>query len=102
MPRMRIALVSPYSWTYPGGVTRHIEALAEQLMTGGHDLRVLAPFDPDDRLAARMHAGARPEPRPVPEYLTPRGRTIGLPPTGAVSTVSISTTPPLRARLMLE
>ena len=25
---MRIALVSPYSWTYPGGVTRHIEALA--------------------------------------------------------------------------
>ena len=28
---MRIALVSPYSWTYPGGVTRHIEALAERL-----------------------------------------------------------------------
>ena len=26
---MRIALVSPYSWSYPGGVTRHIEALAE-------------------------------------------------------------------------
>ena len=25
---MRVALVSPYSWTYPGGVTRHIEALA--------------------------------------------------------------------------
>ena len=29
MPRrmtsdMRVALVSPYSWTYPGGVTRHI------------------------------------------------------------------------------
>ncbi len=25
---VRIALLSPYSWTYPGGVTRHIEALA--------------------------------------------------------------------------
>ena len=25
---MRVALLSPYSWTYPGGVTRHIEALA--------------------------------------------------------------------------
>ena len=24
---MKVALVSPYSWTYPGGVTRHIEAL---------------------------------------------------------------------------
>ena len=32
---MRIALVSPYSWTYPGGVTRHIEALAEQLLADG-------------------------------------------------------------------
>ena len=27
MAVMRIALVSPYSWSYPGGVTRHIEAL---------------------------------------------------------------------------
>ena len=26
-----IALLSPYSWTYPGGVTRHIEALAREL-----------------------------------------------------------------------
>ena len=79
MPRMRIALVSPYSWTYPGGVTRHIEALAEQFLAGGHDVSVLAPFDPDDRMAARMHAGARPEPRPVPDYLIPLGRTIGCP-----------------------
>ena len=49
---MRVALVSPYSWTYPGGVTRHIEALAEQLMATGHDVRVLAPYDPEDRFAA--------------------------------------------------
>src|SRR3954451_12030093 len=102
MPRMRIALVSPYSWTYPGGVTRHIEALAEQLMAGGHDLRVLAPFDPDDRLAARMHAGARPEPRPLPEYLIPLGRTIGLSSNGAGSNVAITANPPRRPRHELE
>jgi hypothetical protein len=63
---MRIALVSPYSWTYPGGVTRHIEALAGQFMAAGHDVRVLAPFDPPDRVSARMHrgggAGAPPQP----------------------------------------
>ena len=29
---MRIALVSPYSWTYQGGVNRHVEALAEQFL----------------------------------------------------------------------
>src|SRR5215216_6739230 len=102
MPRMRIALVSPYSWTYPGGVTRHIEALAGQFLAGGHDVRVLAPFDPDDRLAARMHAGARPESRPVPAYLVPLGRTIGLPTNGAVSNVALTANPYLRARHELE
>ena len=99
---MRIALVSPYSWTYPGGVTRHIEALAGQFLAWGHDVRVLAPFDPDDRLSARMHAGARPEFRPVPKYLVPLGRTIGLPTNGAVSNVGITANPYLRARHELE
>ena len=50
MKSMRIALVSPYSWTYPGGVTRHVEALAEQFRQG-HEVRVLAPYDPPDRLS---------------------------------------------------
>ena len=50
---MRVALVSPYSWTYPGGVTRHIEALAAELDRAGHDVTVFAPFDPDRRRTAR-------------------------------------------------
>src|SRR5919197_4985808 len=90
MDRMRIALVSPYSWTYPGGVTRHIEALAGEFLGAGHEVRVLAPFDPNDRLAARLHRGARPEPREVPDYLIPLGRTIGLPANGAVSNLSFT------------
>ncbi len=61
MDLMRIALVSPYSWTYPGGVTRHIEALAEQFIADGHHVRVLAPYDPPDTLAAVLHRGARPQ-----------------------------------------
>jgi len=87
---MRVAFVSPYSWTYPGGVTRHIEALAEQLLFKGHDVRVLAPYDPDDRLAAALHRGARPQRRPLPDYLLPLGRTLGVPANGAVSNVSAS------------
>ncbi len=85
---MRIALVSPYSWTYPGGVTRHIEALAERFLAEGHDVRVLAPYDPDDRLAAVLHRGAAPQRRPAPDYLIPLGRTIGFPANGAVSNIS--------------
>ena len=82
---MRIGLISPYSWTYPGGVTRHIEALAEQHLAAGHDVRVLAPVDPDDAIAARLHRGARPSDRELPEYLIPLGRTLGFPSNGAVS-----------------
>ncbi|MDQ3678597.1 MAG: glycosyltransferase, partial [Actinomycetota bacterium] len=85
---MRIALVSPYSWTYPGGVTRHIEALAEQYLAAGHDVRVLAPVDPDDRLAVRLHRGAKPAARELPEYVVPLGRTLGFPSNGAVSNLA--------------
>ncbi len=85
---MRVALVSPYSWTYPGGVTRHIEALAEQFVADGHEVRVLAPFDPDDRLATVLHRGAAPQRRPAPDYLIPLGRTFGFPANGAVSNIS--------------
>ncbi len=98
---MRIALVSPYSWTYPGGVTRHIEALAEQYLAAGHEVRVLSPVDPDDRLALRLHHGARPSQRPLPDYLVPLGRTVGFPSNGAVSNVTygVSTLVALRREL---
>jgi phosphatidylinositol alpha-mannosyltransferase len=82
---VRIALVSPYSWTYPGGVTRHIEALQREFAALGHDVRVMAPVDPLDRRSARRHQGAVPQDRELPEWLMPLGRTIGWPINGAVT-----------------
>jgi phosphatidyl-myo-inositol alpha-mannosyltransferase len=90
MPMMRIALVSPYSWTYPGGVTRHIEALAERFIKDGHDVRVLAPYDPPDTFAAVLHRGARPQTLAAPDYLVSLGRTVGFKANGAVSNLTIS------------
>jgi phosphatidyl-myo-inositol alpha-mannosyltransferase len=87
---MRIALLSPYSWTYPGGVTRHVEALAECFMAEGHYVRVLAPYDPPGRFSAVLHSGARPPVVPAPDYLVPLGRTVGIPANGSVSNVSLT------------
>jgi phosphatidylinositol alpha-mannosyltransferase len=87
---MRIALVSPYSWTYPGGVTRHIEALARHYLDAGHHVRVLAPVDPPDATATLMHRGAAPQRLTVPEFVVPLGRTVGVKANGAVSNVSFS------------
>jgi len=87
---MRIALLSPYSWTYPGGVTRHIEALAECFLAQGHHVRVLAPYDPPGRFSGALHRGARPQALAPPDYLVPLGRTVGIPANGAVSNVSVT------------
>src|SRR5271166_4179887 len=87
---VRIALLSPYSWTYPGGVTRHIEALAGELSASGHEPRILAPFDPDDALSVRLHRGARPQSRPLPEQFLSLGRSVGVPANGAVSNMALA------------
>ena len=87
---MRIALVSPYSWTYPGGVTRHIKALAERFIEEGHHVRVLAPFDPPGRFSSALHRGASPQALEAPDYLVPLGRTVGFKANGAVSNLSIT------------
>jgi phosphatidyl-myo-inositol alpha-mannosyltransferase len=87
---VRIALLSPYSWTYPGGVTRHIEALARELVEAGHDARILAPFDPDDALSRHLHRGARPQRHPTPARFVSLGRTVGIPANGAVSNMALT------------
>lgn len=40
---MKIALVSPYDYPYPGGVTSHVRHLYEEFTAVGHDVRILAP-----------------------------------------------------------
>jgi phosphatidylinositol alpha-mannosyltransferase len=71
-------------------VTRHIEALAESLMDQGHHVRVLAPYDPPDRLSAVLHRGAKPQQGvTAPDYLVSLGRSVGLHANGNVSNLAI-------------
>jgi phosphatidyl-myo-inositol alpha-mannosyltransferase len=90
---MRVAILSPYSWTYPGGVTRHIEALAERFIADGHHVRVLAPYDAPGRYSSALHRGARPQDMQGgrgPDYLVSLGRTLSLKANQAVSNISIT------------
>jgi len=40
---MKIALVSPYDFVYPGGVANHITSLEHHLTRMGHEVKVIAP-----------------------------------------------------------
>jgi phosphatidyl-myo-inositol alpha-mannosyltransferase len=40
---LKIGLVSPYDFSYPGGVNNHIKYLASNFVKWGHDVKILAP-----------------------------------------------------------
>jgi phosphatidyl-myo-inositol alpha-mannosyltransferase len=68
-------------------VNRHVEALAEEFLGRGHDVRVLAPVDPPGRVSRFLHR-APAEARPLPEYLSPLGRTAGFGANGSISNLA--------------
>ncbi|MBC6448618.1 glycosyltransferase family 4 protein [Actinokineospora xionganensis] len=70
---MRIGIVCPYSFEVPGGVQAHVVDLARALRGLGHDVDVLAPADEDT---------------PLPEFVRPAGRAVGIPYNGSVARLS--------------
>jgi phosphatidyl-myo-inositol alpha-mannosyltransferase len=68
-------------------VNRHVEALAEEFLGRGHDVRVLAPVDPPGRVSRVLHrAGA--EQRDLADYVVPLGRTASFGANGSVSNLA--------------
>src|SRR5947209_19047281 len=70
---LRIGMVWPYSLTVPGGVQAHVLGLAEGLRGLGQRVEVLAPASVDN-----------PD-RPLPDFVTPAGRAVGVPYNGSVA-----------------
>lgn len=77
---MKIALVSPYDYAYPGGVTEHISHLNAQFRSMGHEVRILAP-------------SSQPEEELPYDNLYRVGKTIvGVPTNASVARISLSLT----------
>jgi phosphatidylinositol alpha-mannosyltransferase len=63
---MKIALVSPYDFAYPGGVLNHITNLEQQLVRMGHDVKIIAPASKaTSALGERFIPIGSPRPVPV-------------------------------------
>lgn len=73
---MKIALVSPYDFAFPGGVTNHISCLEHCLTLMGHEVKVIAP-------ASKV----------VPDFgdrFIPIGKPRPVPASGSICRVTIS------------
>jgi phosphatidylinositol alpha-mannosyltransferase len=87
---MKIALVSPYDFAYPGGVTNHIFSLEYYLTQMGHEVKIIAPAS-----------------KAVPTFgdrFIPIGRPRAIPTSGSIARVTISTrlSPAIKAVLAKE
>ncbi|MFC5288643.1 glycosyltransferase family 4 protein [Actinokineospora guangxiensis] len=80
---MRVGIVCPYSFDVPGGVQAHVVDLARALRGLGHEVDVLAPADEDT---------------PVPDFVQPAGRALGIPYNGSVARLSFGPLSFARAR----
>ncbi len=85
---MKIGLVSPYDFTYPGGANEHIAHLAAEYRGWGHDVRILAP-------AAR----GRPLPDDPDFYRV--GTPVPIPGNGSTARITLSLTLSRRVKEIL-
>ncbi|OGO05750.1 MAG: hypothetical protein A2Y60_01065 [Chloroflexi bacterium RBG_13_54_9] len=74
---MKIALVSPYDYVYPGGVTEHISRLEQSFTRMGHCVKIIAPASlPQESFDANK------------VYVV--GRAFSIPSSGSVARMSLS------------
>jgi phosphatidylinositol alpha-mannosyltransferase len=89
---MRLALVSPYDFAYPGGVTEHVANLAEQFLAHGHEVHIVAPSS-DDEAEPSASVDA-----PIHRI----GRVVSIPANGSVARITLSLRSYLQAKRLLQ
>src|SRR5438270_3906279 len=89
---VKLALVSPYDFAYPGGVTEHVAHLAEQFLARGHEVHIVAPSsDGEAEPSASIEA-------PVHRI----GRVVSIPANGSVARITLSLRSYLQAKRLLQ
>lgn len=80
---MKIGLVSPYDYSFPGGVVNHISCLAHHFVQVGHEVRIIAPC---------LRTGTQ----YFEEEVTAVGRPLPVPFGGSVARVPLSPRLPIQ------
>lgn len=85
---MKIALVSPYDFAYPGGVCNHISCLEQEFTRLGHEVKIIAP--------ASKFVPA------LGDRLIPIGKPRSVPASGTIARITLSPWLSSRINAVLE
>jgi len=86
---MKIGLVSPYDWSYPGGVRDHVWHLANEFIRMGYDVRIMAP-------------ASGPKGKLNEKYIYKMGRTTPIPINGSIARILLDPSIAVRVRRVLQ
>ncbi len=86
---MKIGLVSPYDYSFPGGVVNHISYLAHYFIQWGHEVKIIAPC---------LRKGTQ----YFEEEVTAVGRPFPIPASGSVARVPLSPWLPTQVGKILD
>jgi len=86
---MKIGLVSPYDWSYPGGVRDHVLHLANEFIAMGHDVRIMAP-------------ASGPRRKLIEKPILKMGGTTPIPINGSIARIMLDPSIALRVRRVLQ
>jgi phosphatidylinositol alpha-mannosyltransferase len=86
---MKLALVCPYDYAYPGGVAIHVANLYTEFKKMGHDVRIMTPYSgPSASLGSKD--------------IIPIGKPVPIPSGGSIARVTISPVLASPVRAILE
>jgi phosphatidylinositol alpha-mannosyltransferase len=86
---VKLALVCPYDYVYPGGVAIHVANLYEEFKRMGHDVRIITPYSgPSSLIGSRD--------------IIPIGKPVPIPSGGSIARVTISPVLAPPVRIILE
>jgi len=98
---MKVGIVVPFSWSFPGGVVEHAEHQARTLRSLGVETRTIMGNDPPGTFTRFLHPRSGRHGEPPPDVI-PVGRSVIVPANASLPNIVLSPSSPFRIWRVLE
>jgi phosphatidylinositol alpha-mannosyltransferase len=98
---VKVGIVVPFSWSYPGAVVELAQNQAEALRARGHEVKLVMGNDPPGRLTRLLHPRSGRHDPPPPDVI-PVGRSVVVPANGSLPNIVLTPRSIGRIRDVLE